>query len=267
MSGGFPARAATANTGGEARGARGRVRFARVLEEDPGLGEGLDAAQLAGASGAARAAVIQLSPGEWQPETWPVSVRNGFGLLVLDGLLLRRVRLGHRFGVELLSTGDLLRPWQREDAVASVPRHLGWQVLEPCRLALLDIEFAQRTSSFPQIPAQLIARAISRSRHFAVNMAIVQQPKVETRLHMLLWHLADRWGTVGPDGVFLPVRLTQTVLAALVAAQRPTVSAALAALERDLRLTRTNRGWLLHGAPPGELQLVPEPQARPRQSS
>jgi CRP-like cAMP-binding protein len=140
-------------------------------------------------------------------------------------------------------------------------------VLEPCRLALLDIEFAQRTSSFPQIPAQLIARAISRSRHFAVNMAIVQQPKVETRLHMLLWHLADRWGTVGPDGVFVPVRLTQTVLAALVAAQRPTVSAALAALERDLRLTRTNRGWLLHGAPPGELQLVPEPQARPRQSS
>jgi CRP-like cAMP-binding protein len=256
-----------ANTAGEAREARGRVRFARVLEEDPGLGESLDATQLASATEVARAAVIQLSPGEWQPETWPTSVRNGFGLLVLDGLLLRRVRLGDRVGVELLSTGDLLRPWQREDAVSSVPRHLGWQVLEPCRLAVLDVEFAQRTSAFPQIPAQLIARAISRSRHFAVNMAIVQQPKVETRLHMLLWHLADRWGTVGPDGVFLPVRLTQTVLAALVAAQRPTVSGALAALERDLRLSRTSRGWLLHGAPPGELALVIEPQTRPRRSS
>jgi CRP/FNR family cyclic AMP-dependent transcriptional regulator len=100
-----------------------------------------------------------------------------------------------------------------------------------------------------------------------VNMAIVQQPKVEARLHMLLWHLADRWGTVTPDGVFLPVRLTQTILAALVAAQRPTVSAGLAALERDHRLARTSRGWLLHGAPPGEPQLVPEPQTRPPQSS
>ena len=113
----------------------------------------------------------------------------------------------------------------------------------------------------------LIARAISRSRHFAVNMAIVQQPKVEARLHMLLWHLADRWGTVTRDGVFLPVRLTQTVLAALVAAQRPTVSSALATLERDHRVTRTNRGWLLHGAPPGELQLAPETHTRPPQNS
>jgi CRP-like cAMP-binding protein len=267
MSGGFPARATTANTTGEARGARGRPRFARVLEEDPALGEGLDAAQLASAAEVARAAVIQLSPGEWQPETWPTAVRNGFGLLVLDGLLLRRVRLGDRVGVELLSTGDLLRPWQREDAVSSVPRHLGWQVLEPCRLAVLDIDFAQRTNAFPQIPAALIARAISRSRHFAVNMAIVQQPKVEARLHMLLWHLADRWGTVTRDGVFLPVRLTQTVLAALVAAQRPTVSSALATLERDHRVTRTNRGWLLHGAPPGELQLAPETHTRPPQNS
>ena len=258
---------APANTGDEARGVRGRVRFARVLEEDPGLGEGLDASHLVSATEVARAAVIQLSPGEWQPETWPTSVRTGFGLLVLDGLLLRRVRLGDRVGVELLSSGDLLRPWQREDAVSSVPRHLGWQVLEPCRLAVLDIDFAHRTSAFPQIPAALIARAISRSRHFAVNMAIVQQPRVEARLHMLLWHLADRWGTVGPDGVVLQVRLTQTVLAALVAAQRPTVSAALAALERDLRITRTNRGWLLHGAPPGDLQLVPEPQTSPPESS
>lgn len=75
-----------------------------------------------------------------------------------------------------------------------------------------------------------------------------------------------RWGTVTPGGVYLPVKLTQTVLAALVAAQRPTVSAALAALERDHRLTRTSRGWLLHGAPPGELALAVEPQAPPPRS-
>lgn len=230
--------------------------MARVLEEDSGLREGLDALELPAAIECARAAVMQLSAGEWEPAAWPESITSGFGLLVLDGLLLRRVRLGDRFGVELLGAGDLLRPWQREDAVASVPRQLGWQVLEPCRLAVLDVEFGRRISAFPQIPAQLIARAISRSRHFAVNMAIVQHPKVEARLHMLLWHLADRWGTVRPDGVTVPLRLTQTVLAGLVAAQRPTVSAALGALERDGRLTRTSSGWLLRGSPPGELQLV-----------
>jgi len=164
---GHLARAAPANTGGEARGARGRVRFARVLEEDPGLGDGLDAAQLATATEVARAAVVQLSPGEWQPETWPTSVRSGFGLLVLDGLLLRRVRLGDRFGVELLSSGDLLRPWQREDAVSSVPRHLGWQVsnraasrysTSTLRGGLARYRRSRRSSS----PAQSAAHAISQ---------------------------------------------------------------------------------------------------------
>lgn len=239
------------------RGQPGRARYARVLEEDSGLGDGLDSAELAAANECARVAVTQLRAGVWEPGSWAASVRNGYGLLVLDGLLMRRVRLGDRVGVELLSAGDLLRPWQREDAVSSVPRQLGWQVLEPCRLAVLDLEFARRISAFPQIPAALIDRATSRARHFAVNMAIVQQPKVETRLHMLLWHLADRWGTVGPRGVLVPVRLTQSVLAALVAAQRPTVSAALRTLEQDGRISRTSRGWLLHGAPPGELQSGP----------
>ena len=116
---------------------------------------------------------------------------------------------------------------------------------------MLDLDFAQRVARFPQIGGQLVGRAMRRSRHFAINMAIVQQPRVEARLHLLLWHLADRWGTVRTDGVFVPVRLTQTVLAELVAARRPTVSAAIGLLERDGQLTRTDGGWLLHGTPPG----------------
>ncbi len=233
-----------------------RVVVVRVLEEDPELGEGLTEADGPAALEAARAAVIALTPGEWRQDAWPNSVRNGFGLLLLGGLMLRQVKLGDRSGVELLSTGDLLRPWQRDDAAASVPRQPGWTVLSSCRLAVLDVEFARRVAAFPQIAGQLTGRAMRRSRHFAVNMAIVQQPRVETRLHMLLWHLADRWGTVGPDGVLVQLRLTQSVLAALVAARRPTVSAALGALERDGLVSRTSRGWLLHGAPPGDLQLA-----------
>jgi CRP-like cAMP-binding protein len=255
-----PLRAVSASAGAADAGAR--VRVTRVLEEDPDLGEGLDAEALASAIERARAAVMHLSIGEWREPAWPMSTTSGFGLLVLDGLLLRRVRLGDRAGVELLAGGDLLRPWQREDSVCSVPRELGWQVLEPCRLAVLDVDFARGVSAFPQIAGQLTGRALRRSRNFAVNMAIVQQPRVETRLHMLLWHLADRSGTVGPDGVSVPLRLTQTVLAALVAAQRPTVSAALRALEQDGKLTHTNSGWLLHGSPPGELHFASQPPLR-----
>ncbi len=194
-----------------------------------------------------------LTTGDWREHEWPGSVRKGAGLLVLDGLLLRRVGLEGRYGAELLAAGDLLRPWQREDAIASSPRQLGWQVLRRTRIAWLDIGFARRMAAYPEIQARLVDRAMRRSRQLAVNMAIVHQPRVEARVQILLWHLADRWGTVRPDGVAIPVRLTHTILAELVAARRPTVSAALRSLERDGRVTRTSTGWLLHGAPPGEL--------------
>jgi CRP/FNR family transcriptional regulator, cyclic AMP receptor protein len=84
-------------------------------------------------------------------------------------------------------------------------------------------------------------------------MAIVHHPRVDTRLHMLLWHLADRWGRVRGDGTIVPLRLTHYVLADLVAAGRPTVSAALAELAEQGLLRPIDHAWLLLGEPPGEL--------------
>jgi CRP-like cAMP-binding protein len=237
----------------------------KVLDEDPELGEGLDQARFTAATAQARAATIGLGQGEWNPQRWPASLRVGLGLLVLDGLLLRRVGFDGRFGAELLAGGDLLRPWQREDAVASVPRSSGWRVLRRCRIAVLDLDFAKRISPYPEMHGALLGRMLRRSRYLAINMAIVHQPKVETRVHMVLWHLADRWGTVHPDGVLLSVKLTHTILSELVAAQRPTVSAALGLLERDGQITKTDDGWILHGIPPGELPAVsPPPRGDPR---
>ena len=71
-----------------------------------------------------------------------------------------------------------------------------------------------------------MGRALARSRNLAVNMAIVHQSRVETRLHMLLWHLAGRWGRVRNDGVIVPLRLTHNVLSDLTAARRPSPSRA-----------------------------------------
>lgn len=231
-------------------------KVVNVVDEDPELGENLDPERFTLASTQVRAATIDLGRGEWSQGHWRAGLRRGLGLLVLDGLLLRRVGLDGRFGAELLARGDLLRPWQQEDAVASVPRSSGWTVLRPCRIALLDLDFARRLAAYPEIHGQLLARTLRRSRYLVVNIAIVNQPKVETRLHMLLWHLADRWGTVHSDGVLMPVDLTHAILSELVAARRPTVTAALGTLQRNGQISRVGGSWRLHGAPPGELRAI-----------
>jgi CRP/FNR family transcriptional regulator, cyclic AMP receptor protein len=55
------------------------------------------------------------------------------------------------------------------------------------------------------------------------------------------------------DGVHLPLRLTHSALADLIAARRPTVSSALAELSRRGVLTCTGDGWHLTGDSPREL--------------
>ena len=112
---------------------------------------------------------------------------------------------------------------------------------------------AGRLARYPELTGQLVARALQRSRNLAANMAIVHQPRVDVRLHMLFWQLADRWGRVRRDGIIVPLRLTHAVLADLVAARRPTVSGALSELAERGLLRPTDTAWLLAGDPPGEM--------------
>lgn len=177
---------------------------------------------------------------------------GGIGLLVLGGLLIRRVGIDERYGAELLGEGDLLRPWQNRDS-HMLALTTGFSVVEPTHLAVLDESFVRHLAAYPELSCTLVARAMQRARHLAVNMAIVNQPRVDVRLHMLLWHLAGRWGRVRREATVLPLRLTHAVLAQLVAARRPTVSTALSDLaRRELVINRRNE-WLLAGEAPGEL--------------
>jgi CRP-like cAMP-binding protein len=91
---------------------------------------------------------------------------------------------------------------------------------------------------------------VARSRQLTVNMAIVHQARVDVRLHMLMWHLAGRWGRVRADGVVVPLHLTHAVLSDLVAARRPTVTSALSDLGRRGVVRAVDEGWLLCGDPP-----------------
>ena len=84
--------------------------------------------------------------------------------------------------------------------------------------------------------------------------------RVDDRLLSLFWHCADRWGIAGPAGVEVPLRATHDVLAQLVCAQRPTVTAALRRLQDDGHVRRRpDRTWLLLREPPVQLPRGPAP--------
>jgi len=228
-----------------------------VLVEDPELAEALAPADRAGASEHCIAPAITLPRGRWDGQRTDMTP-GGIGLLVLRGLLIRRVDVGGGFGAELLGQGDLLRPWQGEGAQSSLSRTSGWRVLEDVRVAVLDRHTAVRFARYPELTGRLVAKSLERSRNLATAMAIAHHSRVDTRLHMLFWHLADRWGRVCPDGVLIPLSLTHAMLADLVSARRPSVSTVLSEMTRQGLVKRVGRGWLLRGDPPGELlQLQP----------
>jgi len=229
----------------------------RVLAEDPDLADAIPPDDRSAAIDHCVARAMNLPRGRWDAQRTDLAP-GGIGLLVLDGLLIRRVRVGGGFGAELLSQGDLLRPWQGESAQPTLSRTIGWRVLEPARIAVLDEHAAARFAGYPELTGRLVAKALERSRNLVNEMAIVHHTRVEVRLHMLFWHLADRWGRVRRDGVLVPLRLTHAILADLVSARRPSVSTGLSELVRQGLVERIGDGWLLAGEPPGELlQLQP----------
>jgi CRP/FNR family transcriptional regulator, cyclic AMP receptor protein len=199
-----------------------------------------------------QAKAFELPQGEWQPDLAGFDTA-GFGLLVLSGVLCRRVVHSECYGAELIGPGDLMRPWDQVRDWSSIPVNSSWQVLQPARLAILDSDFARRAGAYPEIAAELMRRALVRSRYLTILVAIISQRRIETRLTMLFWHLADRFGKLRGKWVEIPVPLTHSTLAELVAARRPSVTTALSGLYEQGVLLRAADGWRLRGSIPPEL--------------
>jgi CRP/FNR family transcriptional regulator, cyclic AMP receptor protein len=229
-----------------------------VLNVDPDLGAGIPEPRRSAAVRACAAEVLDLPLGAWSAEELPGG-REGLGLLVLSGVLCRRVVQGASYGAELLGPGDLLRPWDRVGEWSSIPTESSWTVIQQTRLAILDRRFAHQASDHPEIAAELLRRGLMRPRYLTILIAIVSQRRIETRLTMLFWHLADRFGQRRSDWVHIPVPLTHRVLAELVAARRPTVTTALSGLQERGILLREPEGWLLSATAPVEPGAAPLP--------
>ena len=233
-----------------------------VLAEDRRLGAHLPPDELTAATQHLVAAELRVPEGPWEIEHPLGETPGDVGFLVLDGFLSREVHVGRHWCAELLGPGDVLRPWDGDEGVAAPVRHdSAWRTLQAARLAVLDARFASLACRHPPVVAELMSRTLRRSRELAVLLAITGMPRLDARLLAALWHLADRWGHVGPDGTLLPLRLTHETLAALVGARRPSVSTALRTLERRGALRRgESGGWLLLGEPPGDAEeAVAEP--------
>ncbi len=224
----------------------------RVLDADPDLGTNLAGDRFEQARQALVARTEGVARGTWVPdsETGP-DTQGGIGLLLLEGVVVRRLSLGHRSCAELLGPGDLLRPSQDGFSELLAPFTVSWRVIEPLMLAHLDVRFVARAARFPEMTGELVSRSLDRSRLLARMLAVAQLPRVDTRLLIAMWHLSERWGTVRPEGRVLPGFLSHELLGWIVGARRPSVTTALGQLSQKGLVTRQADGmWLLGDEPP-----------------
>jgi CRP/FNR family transcriptional regulator, cyclic AMP receptor protein len=226
--------------------------IASLLELDPDLGQLLEGDRVAAARHELRVAVHTLEAGPWDIDNGSPTSPDHIGLLILDGVLAREVLVSDTVSTELLGPGDIVRPWRLHNASTLLRHGVRWNVLTRSRVGLLDRRFAASVASFPEVNAAIIDRVNERALRLAVTQAISQLNRVDRRLLALLWHLAERWGRMTPDGVALPMTLSHRMLGQLIGARRPTVSTALSQLARESEVMRRDDGtWLLAGAPVG----------------
>jgi hypothetical protein len=224
-----------------------------ILEVDPELGEHLAPDALALARRHVLARVERAERGLWEPADEAEWSHVGVGLLVLDGLVLRELALVGRETAELLGPGDVLRPYDHDEGFEALPVQAEWHVCEAATFAVLDHRFVSVAGRWPELLDAIVGRAMKRSRRLAVQLAISRVTRVDERLLIILWKLAERWGKVSPDGVRLPVAVTHETLARLVGARRPSVTTALGRLSRLGMVERVRGGWLLHGEAQAQL--------------
>lgn len=233
-------------------------QFVYVLDHDAGLRSALPAPERAHCRQHAVAAVVELGNGPWDGRL-AEGLRPELGLLLLEGLVIRDVSIADARCGELIGPGTLLRADDDRGSDAPMRHDVGWRIVEPARLAVLDRRFLRVAAHWPALAAALVARASERAHDLGVMLSIHSLKRVDTRLLVFFWHLADRYGKVTADGVLIPRALTHRQLALLVGAQRPSVTSALGTLADRGQLRRDERGhWLLAGEQPNAAGLAPD---------
>jgi len=235
----------TATTSRPALGAP-PLRPVPLLAADPALADGLTDAERAAARTRVVVGAASLPAGEWAP---PADRPEGaLALLVVRGIALRQVRLAGRLQAQLVGAGDVLDPWSPvTQELSAAPE--SWRIVQPVAVAVLDEAAVTAAGAFPALGLALVRRLVDRGEQLAALAAVTQLPRVDLRLLAVMWHLAHRWGRVGPEGVLLDLPLTHEVIGHLVGARRPSITLALRQLDEAGLLRRRSgdatREWVL----------------------
>jgi hypothetical protein len=233
--------------------ARGQRKRQSLLALEPDLEGVLEPAELPAAR---RVSVTstEVRPGPWRPSL-PVDAASGnLGFLVIDGLLMRSVSIAGTRCTELLGPGDLLRPWSMDtEELSSVPIEAEWKVVDrPARFAVLDRGATAALGRWPELTCELVDRIVRRARWLSFQLAVCHTRQLRRRLLMILWHFADRWGHVTPEGRVVQIQVSHATIGEIVGARRPSVTGAIGELQTEGRIRRLDDGgWVLLGDPPG----------------
>lgn len=230
------------------------ARWERLLDLDRDLADALGDEVVARARDRIGVATVRLAPGSWDPSELTAIGRQVFASIVCNGLIVRDLDLAGTRTADLLGPGDLVDFGTGTEPLLSTGER--WHVSGHATVAILDDRVLPALHAWPAISSRLIARAARQASRAAEQRAISQLPRVELRIRALMWHLAERWGRMGPLGIVVPLELTHEALGHLVGARRSTVTLALSELGRHGAVTRRADGaWVLHPASnPSEAQ-------------
>ncbi|MCL2418822.1 MAG: helix-turn-helix domain-containing protein [Conexibacteraceae bacterium] len=231
--------------------------YCYLLELDDDLAQELDTSLRFSARQHATVRLLESDTGDCDLDGWLDAVGDGLGLLVVDGLMAVDTRVADRTATELIGSGDLVQP-DTTCPYEMVEHCAAWHALQPTQLALLDADFVDRVRPWPQLLGALFRRAERRQNELSLLRAVASQPKLDVRLLLLFWHLATRWGRVEHSGVHLTLPLTHRLLGQLVAAERPSISHALARLSQAGIVTGSAGDLHLHGTLESQLESLTE---------
>jgi CRP/FNR family transcriptional regulator, cyclic AMP receptor protein len=171
--------------------------------------------------------------------------RFGGPMLLVEGAILRIVRLEHRTSAVLYGPGEVVPGAQDQDGRFTA----AGRALVPSSVVSLGPANLAALAAAPDAVAEVVARVDRKLGELGVQAILTQLVSIRERLQLLLPQLSERWGTVTAEGVLLPAFLSHSVLAALVGVRRPSLTTALAELAATGHMARLDdRRWRISPA-------------------
>ena len=191
---------------------------------------------------------LDLPRGRWDSG----DVRGAELIIVVSGVVLIEHGAAPTSSAEILGPGDACTI---DASRATGPgAAYGALIIEPARLYALVHPLAGLLADWPPGGARLIDVLLERHRRRNRHQAILGFSRVEDRVLLVLWALAERFGEQVPDGALLTLKLTHQMLGCLTAARRPTVTTALGVLRTAGLVCQTSGGGLWVSAEAAELE-------------